>query len=221
MDATIVRAVLCDMDGLLLDSERLSMRALVMAGAELGATLTDAFCRSLIGSPMDRCAAAVRAQEGPDFPAERLVALHEVFLDQMVEGGALDTRPGVSALLDTLDTLGLPRAVVTSSSRKRATTHLAHVGILERFDLLITRDDVVRGKPDPDPYLRGAAAFGMPPSSCLALEDSHNGVHSAHAAGVPVIMVPDMLEPTEESRTRAVLVADSLHEVAALLRARL
>ncbi len=220
MNVTAIRTVLFDMDGLLLDSERLSMRALIQAAAELGAVLTEAFCRSTIGSPMDRCAAAVREQEGADFPTGRLIALHTEILDRMVVAGALEMRPGVNALLDTLDDLKLPRAVVTSSNRHRATTHLEHVGVLHRFDLLVTRDDVSRGKPDPEPFLRGAAAFGLPPAACLALEDSHNGVRSAHAAGVPVIMVPDMLEPTEEIRGRAVLVAESLHDVAALLRAR-
>jgi len=91
--------------------------------------------------------------------------------------------------------------------------------VLERFDLLITGDDVVRGKPDPEPFLKAAAALGVDPVRCLALEDSHNGVRAAHAAGMMTVMVPDLLDPTEEMHAKCVHIAESLHEVLRLLRA--
>jgi HAD superfamily hydrolase (TIGR01509 family) len=213
-----IEAVLCDMDGLLLDSERLSMTALRLAAAELGTDLPEAFCHSMIGSPMDVCAALTRERAGPDFPVERYVALHESILARLVEADGMATRPGVAALLDMLDQRGLKRAVVTSSARARATHHLELAGILERFDLLVTRDDVSVGKPDPEPYLLAANRLGVEARACLALEDSHNGVRSAHAAGIRVIMVPDLLAPTPEMRDRAWHVMDDLHAVAALLK---
>ncbi len=217
MSEPTIQAVLCDMDGLLLDSERLSMRALAEAGAALGASLPPAFCHAMIGSPMDVCAAMVRAREGESFPVERFTALHETLLGGFVDSGLLATRPGTEALLDTLDRLALRRAVVTSSARARATHHLRAVGILDRFDLVISRDEVQRGKPDPEPYLLAARRLQVPISACLALEDSHNGVRSAHNAGICVIMVPDLLPPIPEMHDKVWHVMPDLHAVAALL----
>ncbi len=218
MSLPAFEAVLCDMDGLLLDSERLSMRALVEAGAALGADLPLAFCYSMIGCPMDTCAAMVLAREGADFPVDRLVALHETILAGFVEDGLLATRPGAEALLDALERLGLKRAVVTSSARGRATHHLQKAGLLHRFGQLVSRDDVSRGKPDPEPYLLAARLLEASPSSCLALEDSHNGVRAAHAAGIRVIMIPDLLPPNPEMQEKAWRVLPDLHAVVPLLR---
>ncbi|WP_242403239.1 HAD family hydrolase [Asaia platycodi] len=91
--------------------------------------------------------------------------------------------------------------------------HLRHVGIYERFDAIVTRDDVTRGKPDPEPYLRAAAAIGIDPAYCLAVEDSHNGARAAHAAGIRVIVVPDLMAPNEEIIGKAHAIMDDLHEV--------
>jgi beta-phosphoglucomutase-like phosphatase (HAD superfamily) len=77
-----------------------------------------------------------------------------------------------------------------------------------------------RGKPHPEPFLRAAEALGLPPEDCLALEDSHNGVRAAAAAGMMTIMVPDMLDPTEEMRSLCVRIARDLHEVRELLEAQ-
>ena len=112
-----------------------------------------------------------------------------------------------------LDARQLPRAIATSSGRERTEAHLRHVGIYDRFDAIITRDDVTRGKPDPEPYLRAAEAIGVEPAYCLALEDSHNGARAAHAAGIRVIVVPDLMAPNEEITEKAHAFMNDLHEV--------
>src|SRR5207302_1685493 len=114
--------------------------------------------------------------------------------------GELRVKPGAVELLDAAESARLPRAVATSSSRAKAMHHLRAAGIVDRFDAVVTRDDVVRGKPHPDLFLRAASALAIAPARCLALEDSYNGVRAAHAAGMPVIMVPDLLPATEEMR---------------------
>ena len=96
--------------------------------------------------------------------------------------------------------------------------YLEHTGLLPFFAAVLARDDVERGKPSPDLYLAAAAAVGKAPSDCLALEDSHNGVRAAQAAGVLVIMVPDLLPATDEMRAVALAVADNLHVVTQWLR---
>jgi beta-phosphoglucomutase-like phosphatase (HAD superfamily) len=111
-------------------------------------------------------------------------------------------------------------AIVTSSSRRTADAHLALAGIRERFETILTRDDVTRGKPSPDLYLLAASKLGVQPQSCVAVEDSNHGVTSAHAAGAATIMVPDMVPPTEESRARCVAVLDDLGAVLEMLHQR-
>ena len=110
----------------------------------------------------------------------------------------LALKPGALELLDTLDQFRLPRAIATSSSRRTVERHLTAQNLMERFQEIVGHGDYERGKPAPDPFLKAAERLGMVPRRCLALEDSHNGIRSASAAGMMPIMVPDLLEPTDE-----------------------
>jgi HAD superfamily hydrolase (TIGR01509 family) len=127
-------------------------------------------------------------------------------------------KPGALEIVAWAKGEGLPVAVATSTRRGRAEHHLERVGLLERLDALVTRDDVTDAKPAPEPYLAAAGLLGVAPGLALALEDSANGVRSAAAAGVPVVMVPDVLAPTDELRGLALGVVPSLHDVLALLK---
>ena len=116
-------------------------------------------------------------------------------------------------MLNTLDDLWLPRAIATSSARETVEHHLHFHDLVGRFHQIVTHRDYALGKPAPDPFLKAAERLGVEPRSCLALEDSHNGVRSAAAAGVVMVMVPDLLEPTDEIRGLCAFVARDLHEV--------
>jgi beta-phosphoglucomutase-like phosphatase (HAD superfamily) len=122
--------------------------------------------------------------------------------------------------LDALRAAECPMAIVTSSSLRTANAHLELAGIRHRFETLLTRDDVARGKPNPDLYLLAASRFGLKPEACVAVEDSNHGVAAAHAAGAITIMVPDMVTPTDESRARCAAVVPDLNAVLAMLRER-
>jgi beta-phosphoglucomutase-like phosphatase (HAD superfamily) len=111
----------------------------------------------------------------------------------------------------------LPYALVTNNSRAAIEASVGRHGLIERFKVVVCGGEAARGKPAPDPFLLAAERLGVDPADCLALEDSHNGVRSAHAAGMMTIMVPDMLDATEEMRDLALSVEDTLHDVRALL----
>jgi HAD superfamily hydrolase (TIGR01509 family) len=130
----------------------------------------------------------------------------------------LQLKAGVVELLDDLDALGLPRAIATSSTHASVERQLG--GMTGRFQAVVAHGDYARGKPSPDPFLTAAERLGVVPSACLGLEDSHNGVRAAHAAGLMTIMVPDLLEATEEMRGLCVAVAETLHDVRDLLAAQ-
>ena len=131
----------------------------------------------------------------------------------------LALKPGAIELLDTLDDLGLPRAIATSSARETVEHHLQFHDLVGRFHHIVGHGDYAVGKPAPDPFLKAAELLGVEPRSCLALEDSHNGVRSAAAACMMTVMVPDLLEPTDEIRGLCAFVARDLHEVRDLLLA--
>ncbi|MBB5912076.1 HAD superfamily hydrolase (TIGR01509 family) [Nocardia transvalensis] len=207
-----VRAVVFDMDGLLLDSERLAIESLISSGAELGYDLPLEFCRGMIGQPADRCRELAAAAYGDGFPVAEFFTRHEATLARFVDAGRLTVKPGVTELLDALDAQAIPRAIATSSGRERTDHHLRVAGIHGRFDAIVTRQDVARGKPHPEPYLTATAALGADPEHTLALEDSPNGLRAAHAAGLRCLLIPDLVSPTPETRTLAHRVYPDLYQ---------
>lgn len=215
-----VRAVLLDMDGTLLDTERVYFDSLVAALGAFGYTDdVEALCHAMVGLPGPECEAMLNARYGETFP---LADINKAFLvrrDEILEAG-LPLKIGAVELLDALQAGKCPMAIVTSSSRATTEAHLTLAGIRDRFDTILTRDDVVRGKPSPDLYLLAASRLGLSPEFCVAVEDSNHGVTAAHAAGTITIMVPDMVPPTDESRARCTAVVDDLGAVAEMLRTR-
>jgi HAD superfamily hydrolase (TIGR01509 family) len=215
-----VDAVLLDMDGTLLDTEKVYFDSLVAALNACG--YTDdvvALCHSMVGLPGPACEAMLRDHYGAAFPLE---AVNLAFLDhrdRMMRLG-LPLKSGTLDLLDAIAAAQRPMAIVTSSSRRSAERNLTLAGIRARFDTLLTLDDVAQGKPDPELYLKAAARLGVTPASCIAVEDSNHGVAAAHAAGAITLMVPDMAPPTEAIRAKCAAVLPDLNAVLALLRER-
>jgi HAD superfamily hydrolase (TIGR01509 family) len=208
-----IDGVVFDMDGLLLDTESLAMRSLANAAGDWGVNAPTSFHHAMIGLSADGCCELLRGRFGPGFYAEAYLASANRHLERLVETGQLRLKSGVLALLAHLEHLGLPKAVATSSSRFKAARHLQAVDIFDRFEVIITRDDVARGKPHPDLFLLAMKELGLPPRRCLVLEDSYNGVRAASAAGATVIMVPDLLPATEEMHSLCAMVVTDLNAI--------
>jgi HAD superfamily hydrolase (TIGR01509 family) len=205
-------AVLFDMDGLLLDTEAISRSTMIAAMAEQGLVMTEADFIPLVGVPDDANRIHLANVYGADFDYDGMRAIQaRIKAEQW--GDERPLKPGARRIVEAVAAMGLPAAVATSSHRINADAHLGHMGLRPFFKAVLTRDNVANGKPHPDLYLAAAAALGMAPGDCLALEDSHNGVRAAHAAGVPVIMVPDLLPPTDEMHAKALAIAPSLDVV--------
>src|ERR1700681_4661938 len=209
-------AVVFDMDGLLFDSEALYQEAIFLAAAEGGHEVAPDFFNRTVGLPWVQCRAVLLSHFGEAFPVDEFQANWLRHFWVIAETG-LALKPGALELLDTLDRLRLPRAIATSSSHPTVERHLSAHNLMERFDVIIGHGDYECGKPAPDPFLKAAERLGVDPCRCLALEDSHNGIRSASSAGMMPIMVPDLLEPTDEIRELCAFVVRDLHEVGRLI----
>lgn len=211
-------AILFDMDGLLLDTERLIRDAMIAVMADLGFAMTGADYAELIGRPEPASRAIMQARFGAGLNYDVMRA--EVRLRIRAEWGPIrPLKPGAADLLAQVNAAGILAAVVTSSEQALARAHLGHVGLLDGFATIVGCDDVASGKPHPETYRTAAARLGIAPGAALALEDSHNGIIAAHMAGVPVIMVPDLLPATPEIAPRLLAVAEDLHQVSRWLAA--
>ena len=206
------------MDGLLIDSETIYRDALLAAAADRGQPLPVSIFHTLIGAPITQNRETLLGFFGADYDVEALFADASRQFHEKVDYDNI-LKAGVTELMDGLELLGLPRAIATSSPHDAVNRHLGPSGLTSRFQAIIARGDYARGKPAPDPFLAAAAALGVDPVACLALEDSHNGVRAAHAAGMMTIMVPDLLQPNDEMHEKCVAVAESLHRVLSLVEA--
>jgi HAD superfamily hydrolase (TIGR01509 family) len=214
----IPAAVVFDMDGLLFDTEALYQEAILAAAVEVGQEMTPAIFRRMLGNPWPANRDLLLALFGESFAVDTLRATWMQKFELLLTD-RLVLKPGATELLDTLDELQLPKAIATSSSHQNARHHLTAHSLLGRFDEIVAHGDYARGKPAPDPFLRAAERLGVEPKFCLALEDSHNGVRSASSAGMMTIMVPDILEATDEIRELCTFVVADLHEVRRILLA--
>ncbi len=211
-----VRAVVFDMDGLLVDSERVFRDSMMAVSRQFGRELPLDVFLSMVGAPREQNRRVALEHFGATFDHDAWI---EAVSDHAHAAIAVDLalKAGVVELLDHLDDIGMPRAIATSSSHGSVTLQLTPHDLLRRFGAIVAAGDYARGKPFPDPFLAAASRLGVEPAYCLALEDSHNGVRAAHAAGMMTIMVPDLLEATSEMRALCVDIVDTLHGVTALI----
>jgi beta-phosphoglucomutase-like phosphatase (HAD superfamily) len=209
-------AIIFDMDGLLFDTEILYQEAILLAAAEGGHQIAvDVFNRT-VGLPWAESRALLLSHFGEAFRVDEFQTAWVRHFWVIAET-RLALKPGALELLDTLDQFRLPRAIATSSSRRTVERHLTAHNLMGRFEEIVGHGDYERGKPAPDPFLKAAERLGVEPCSCLALEDSHNGIRSASSAGMMTIMVPDLLEPTDEIRAFCIFVARDLYDVRRLI----
>ncbi|MGR5142301.1 HAD family hydrolase [Photobacterium sp. DNB23_23_1] len=210
------QAAIFDMDGLLLDTERVCMRIFKEACEVQNLPFHEDIYLSIIGRNAAGIEAIFRKAYGDD-----LGRLHEEWrtrYNAVVKHQAIPVKEGVIELLEWLKAQGTPVAVATSTAHEVAKIKLELAGLTKYIDNLTTGCEVANGKPHPEIYQLAASRLNVEPESCLAFEDSNNGVRSAVAANMMTFQIPDLVEPCAEVRQFGHAIVPSLHEVLAKLK---
>ncbi len=211
-----VAAVLLDMDGLMVDTEPLYKVAWQQAASDLGYDLNDTRYAMIVGRPIEDCERIVVEQFGPAFPLDQLRERRQTAWRREVDRVGVHPKPGLHELLAFAAQQRLRVAVATSTTAAGAAFTLGRAGLADRFEVIVTGDQITRGKPAPDIYLECARRLGVAPEQCVALEDSEAGIRSIASAGMVGILVPHW-PASEAARAAAFRVVDTLHEARELI----
>jgi HAD superfamily hydrolase (TIGR01509 family) len=200
------------MDGLMIDTERLAIEAWRLAGTDFGFPITGEIFMNMVGRDLRHGDRVLVETFGSDFPTTSVRERYRAYMDRWINEGKLSVKPGLLDLLSFLDEISMPKAVATSTDYDRAIHKLSIANLLERFTVVITGDQVQKGKPAPDIFLTAAKRLGVLPENCIVLEDSDAGIQAAYVAGMTPVMIPDIKPPSEESIACAHRILSALEE---------
>ena len=214
-----IDTVIFDMDGVIFDSEILVLQCWREVAERHGIENVDVACHECLGTNSVVSKGIFLRHYGENFPYDEYKQeMAEVFFSRAA-GGKLAKKPGVEELLRYLREHGFKVGLASSTREALVRKELSEGGLIEYFDQIIGGDKVKRSKPEPDIFLEACRRLGVEPEKCYVIEDSYNGIRAAHAAGMHPIMVPDLMEPTEEMHTLAEEILESLDEVRRFLSA--
>ena len=203
------------MDGLLVDSERITLEACRFAGEICGVTITEDFYKSLIGKGEDDSEQAILKEFGRNFPLEKFKA-HVDFKMQLLLKNQTIWKKGAREIVEFVHQQKIPMGLVTSSHHDDVNVRLK--SLARRFAVTVAREDVALGKPAPDLYLKAILDLKIDPGEGIVFEDSPAGVEAALSAGLNVVIVPDMVEPAQKQVEKATGICKDLFEGLDLLK---
>ena len=214
----MIKGVIFDMDGVVLDSEKLYVRFWCEAANFCGYPMQSEHALGIRSMARPLAKEKLKGWFGEDFDYEAVHAKRVELMDAFIDENGIEPKPYAEELLSYLKENGYRVALATATPKDRAEDYLARVGLLKYFDEVVSARMVEHGKPAPDIYIYAAEKIGLAPCECLALEDSPNGIKSASSAGCKTVMVPDLDGPTDEIAPLLYAVANGLNEVIKLLK---
>lgn len=213
-----ISAVIFDMDGLMFDTERLSLEAWRAVAKKEGFEMKDDILIATVGRNARDTGIMMKQCYGETFPYEELREQSEAYMRDFIISNGMPIKKGLLELLEFLKSRGIKTAVATSTVKEFAEENIKSCSLLDRFDHITCGDEVEKGKPEPDIFLLAAKKLGCKPEECIVLEDSENGIRGAHKAGMKPIMIPDVIIPTQEIKQLTHQIFDSLDQVISYLK---
>lgn len=208
-----MKAVIFDMDGVLFDTEKLCMDSWVAIASHHGMTGVEEIFPLCIGLNDTDTRALIMNRMGEEFPYDEFREEASAWFHAYVKEKGLPVKKGVREILEYLKGNGWSIGLASSSRKKSVLSHLENTGIREYFSVIVTGDMIEHSKPQPDIYLKACEELGANPKECFAIEDSLNGIRSAHWAGLKPIMVPDMIAPNDEIKSITTWIFEDLTKV--------
>jgi len=209
----IVDAVIFDMDGVLIDSERISFKCFQEVFKEYNYKIDEPFYLKLIGRNFNSIKAIMEEEYGEDFPFDIIYKKKADLAYEITNKNGVIVKPGVHELLDYLNAKKYKIAVASSTRRERVLQLLEEAKIKDKVDYIIGGDQVENSKPNPEIFLKAAKGLDINPENCLVIEDSDAGITAAHAAQMIGIHVPDMKFLEDDTKDLAFKVCGSLIDV--------
>lgn len=207
-----VELVIFDMDGLMFDTEMMYLKFAPGTIKELGYDIKEDILKKTVGTNHKWASEIFKAEGYPDFPFVELWKRLDIKYSDYFEEFGVPIKNGLFEMLEFLKGINMKMAVATSSRRVKAEKLLNESGAMKYFDLTMFGDEILNGKPDPEIFLKTADTLNTEYKKCLVFEDSINGIKAAHSAGMIPVMIPDVIEPTEEITNLIYKKYDSLND---------
>lgn len=212
-----MNAVVFDMDGVLFDTEKVCMLSWDRAGEQMGVGKAGYMIYKTLGMTAEKAIEIIRNEFGKEFDAVKFKQMGRNFSYEYFDTYGVPEKEGLYEILDYLKSKNYKIAVASSTSSDSVHHHLKEKNIEKYFDAVICGDMVSKSKPEPDIYIKACSALGEKPENCYAVEDSKNGLISAHHAGCKVIMVPDLWQGEPETDKFLFAKCKSLNEIINIL----
>ena len=214
----MIKAVIFDMDGLMIDTEKLLQKYWLVAAHTYGYAMEKQHVLGIRSLAAKYAAPKLQAELGADFDYEKVRSLRIKLMNEHIDAYGVEEKPGLGELLAYPKQNAYLTAVATATDWERTKRYLGSIGRLSYFDEIVCAPMVANGKPAPDIYLEAARRLNVEPSQCMALEDSPNGILAAYRAGMYPVMVPDLSEPDEDTKKLLYRCVGDLLQVIDLLK---
>ena len=213
----MICAVIFDMDGVLIDTEKHFNAAWCQAATEAGFPFTREHALLLRSCEAKEGEKLMQGIFGPSFDYYAIRERRRELVRERLAQYGLEKKPGVEETLRFLRAKGIKTAVATATALDITKSHLTTIGVCDLFDSIVSAKNVAHGKPEPDVYLYACEQIGERPQDCMAVEDSPNGIMAAYRAGLRTVMVPDLTQPDEELTKYLYACVNSLSDLCELV----
>lgn len=207
-----IKLVIFDMDGLMIDTERLNLKGWIEIGKKYNYTISPENIQKIMGMARHEHEPILLKDFGDDFPYDTIYDEKNQYVTDIIENEGIGVKPFLLELLDVLDDMNVKKVVATGTSRERAIYLLKKADLYGRFDDMVCGDEVKNGKPNPEIFLTACKKANTEPAEAIVLEDSQNGLIAAHNAGIRCFIVPDLQYPESQYESYAEKICESLKD---------